>query len=161
MSNRMKPLVKVHALCYWRAFSISTQWHHCNLHIQFYCVNALLRAFSISTFRIVVYYFCFSVSMPFFGLSPFLLILLALFLLYQQNVSMPFFGLSPFLQETVYSLHAGTECVNALLRAFSISTVAKQKMSKDKKEVSMPFFGLSPFLLVLVLLSSWSWLPIH
>ena len=61
-------------------------------------------------------------------------------------VSMPCFGLSPFLQPRVEMEELlVVRGVNALLRAFSISTQS-QENGVERKLVSMPCFGLSPFL---------------
>ena len=64
----------------------------------------------------------------------------------QNTVSMPCFGLSPFLPKKLGSWHLYSSCVNALLRAFSISTLDSNGTLDGEKFVSMPCFGLSPFL---------------
>ncbi len=61
---------------------------------------------------------------------------------------MPFIGLSPFLQSINYLKKKERRRVNALYRAFSISTIVFILMLMIHIiYVSMPFIGLSPFLL--------------
>ena len=109
--------------------------------------------------------------MPFIGLTPFL----------QKNrrrnqvrfgcVSMPFIGLTPFLQILHQVLPSNIISVNALHRAYSISTIRcyhiqlcatscqcpssgllhfyfehSKSQSYRLRIVSMPFIGLTPFL---------------
>ena len=62
------------------------------------CVNALHRAYSISTHRRTTSF------------------------LAQKVVSMPFIGLTPFLPTHTMSIFTTEQCVNALHRAYSIST---------------------------------------
>ena len=105
------------------SFSIST-WKTKTLRKKsWHSVNALYRAFSISTAGLR-YGRCQSlcVSMPFIGLSPFLLLLWKDYLMFYQLVSMPFIGLSPFLLSMILTLW----------RCYA--------------SVSMPFIGLPPFL---------------
>ena len=71
-------------------------------------VNALLRAFSISTKE-------------------------EKFDTFEQIVSMPCFGLSPFLQYKDAISNEYYVCVNALLRAFSISTSSILKYSAESQ----------------------------
>ena len=59
---------------------------------------------------------------------------------------MPFIGLSPFLQRTKERQLIKQQCVNALYRAFSISTKGNGGNMVKEIAVSMPFIGLSPFL---------------
>ena len=62
---------------------------------------------------------------------------------------MPYIGLTPFLpQNRINSLKMSVECVNALYRAYSISTKTKKTDYASIKLVSMPYIGLTPFLLV-------------
>ena len=62
-------------------------------------------------------------------------------------VSMPLLGLIPFLQiiETLY--YDADYCVNALTRAYPISTVSAINIQILNDTVSMPLLGLIPFLL--------------
>ena len=87
------------------------------------CVNALNRAFPISTQEqkedIMTIK---SVSMPLIGLSPFLLPAHLKQAPQQSHVSMPLIGLSPFLQWRKQVNSEKYYCVNALNRAFPIST---------------------------------------
>ena len=59
---------------------------------------------------------------------------------------MPFIGLSPFLQRKDILKKMLITSVNALYRAFSISTHYFSVWNNGHKSVSMPFIGLSPFL---------------
>ena len=59
---------------------------------------------------------------------------------------MPFFGLTPFLQPGESEEPGESEGVNALLRAYSISTNCVDSYNINGHSVSMPFFGLTPFL---------------
>ena len=119
------------------------------------CVNALYRASSISTGnRNSGDYNSGNVSMPFIGLSPFLHVYLVQNVITKENVSMPFIGLSPFLHMSntilknmlcqcqcplsgflhfyiwiIWHVRIKLPCVNALYRAFSISTNNKNHYS--------------------------------
>ena len=62
-------------------------------------------------------------SLPSIGLISFLLQHMATNSVCFRLVSMPFFGLTPFLLEETENLATITPCVNALLRAYSISTM--------------------------------------
>ena len=128
------------------------------------------RAFSISTIReIHVYYGTGLVSMPCFGLSPFLQVVVSgggdalstcqcpasgflhSYCSKSQNYTTggmcqcPASGFLHFYV-TERSYYEGNFCVNALLRAFSISTFQVHIHMDVKHQVSMPCFGLSPFL---------------
>ena len=85
------------------------------------CVNALNRAFLISTYR-----------EPLQELA--------------KQVSMPSIGLSSFLQLSSQTVWIYKMCVNALNRAFLISTRSLYKYTKYSPLVSMPSIGLSSFL---------------
>ena len=109
-----------------------------------------------------------TVSMPFFGLTPFLHYKEEK-LCSRKHVSMPFFGLTPFLRiMTVLSttslmcqcpssglLHFYViktdaykrveECVNALLRAYSISTKITKSNSGNQTMCQCPSSGLLHF----------------
>ena len=61
-------------------------------------------------------------------------------------MSMPFIELSPFLHNGDESMTFKIKSVNALYRAFSISTVVAAYEPYEEDGVSMPFIGLSPFL---------------
>ncbi len=86
--------------------------------------------------------------MPYIGLIPFL----------HENdattrdviniVSMPYIGLIPFLQRHCKRMRTFGDCVNALHRAYPISTRCVGINSLAKVIVSMPYIGLIPFLLV-------------
>ena len=87
-----------------------------------------------------------TVSMPFFGLTPFLLPYLYWLPLIVQ-------GVNALLRAYSISTHARAKqylwccvCVNALLRAYSISTIQQNHLIRQNHPVSMPFFGLTPFL---------------
>ena len=60
--------------------------------------------------------------MPFIGLSPFIQMLFLKRYGNHRYVSMPFIGLSPFLLWQSNDRKVWRRCVNALYRAFSIST---------------------------------------
>ena len=62
-------------------------------------------------------------------------------------VSMPYFGLLPFLPKRKNKMLKIKNCFNALLRASSFSTSsAHNEFSSNSPGVSMPYFGLLPFL---------------
>ena len=85
-------------------------------------VNALLRAFSISTESMKD------------GMST------------EINVSMPYFGLSPFLRilkKTTNGYTVACQCPTSGFLHF-YATVKVNLISEEP--VSMPYFGLSPFL---------------
>ena len=85
------------------------------------CVNALLRAYSISTmFQAVLWH------MGMYGVNA---------LLRAYSISTGALRLAKL----------AVEGVNALLRAYSISTFNWFEQF-NKRNVSMPFFGLTPFL---------------
>ncbi len=63
------------------------------------------------------------------------------------DVSMPFNGLTLFLHLRPWNTYIFTGCVNALQRAYSISTGGWTNSLGVQNEVSMPFNGLHPFLL--------------
>ena len=84
--------------------------------------------------------------MPYFGLFPFLPGDDGNLVMSKEVVSMPYFGLFPFLRNLVMSKEVKEACFNALLRAFSFSTVYDKLLSVLKQRVSMPYFGLFPFL---------------
>ena len=63
------------------------------------------------------------------------------------NVSMPCVGLIPFLQPILFLSSETAGCVNALCRAYSISTVKPKPDEPVTPPVSMPCVGLIPFLL--------------
>ena len=94
-----------------------------------------------------------TVSMPFFGLTPFLRNH-SIYKVETTPVSMPFFGLTPFLRISNRSYAPSQHSVNALLRAYSISTKCCKCHRQWKYRVSMPFFGLTPFLLICLVLFS-------
>ncbi len=82
--------------------------------------------------------------MPLLGLIPFLPERCRSFT--ECKVSMPLLGLIPFLQ--CYLTKNLTTCisVNALTRAYPISTLLMKRSSLTKLLVSMPLLGLIPFL---------------
>ena len=137
------------------------------------CFNALLRAFSFST----VYDKLLSVlkqrvSMPYFGLFPFLHIealtesidrlgfnaLLRAFSfstarrIIKKEVNLwrfqcPTSGFFLFYKHVLNAKSRRKKhCFNALLRAFSFSTIVKSCWHQQNNYVSMPYFGLFPFL---------------
>ena len=59
---------------------------------------------------------------------------------------MPFIGLTPFLPQNGLVIVNATDRVNALHRAYSISTREAVMLCLKEPDVSMPFIGLTPFL---------------
>ena len=137
--------------------------------MRYFFNNALYRAFSISTrcygkFKSVRGL----VSMPFIGLLPFLHLAKAAASLMMDACQCPLSGflhfyvvrtsvagqryglcqcpLSGFLHLNDIMDREAVYCVNALYRAFSISTGKFSQRNFKNKKVSMPFIGLSPFL---------------
>ena len=62
------------------------------------------------------------------------------------DVSMPCGGLTPFLQVRQPHVLKSGRCVNALWRAYSISTIQLPILLRQREVVSMPCGGLTPFL---------------
>ena len=85
------------------------------------CVNALSRAYSISTMT-------------------------RAFDAFRRGVSMPCLGLTSFLPVSFAAMKAFDACVNALSRAHVISTTWKQGFVSVSQCVSMPCLGLTSFL---------------
>ena len=109
--------------------------------------NALLRASSFSTQKFSRHDKQDTVSMPYFGLLPFLRWQKWRELCQISMFQCPTSGFFLF-----YSKYAGSGackqiCFNALLRASSFSTVTKKDGTVVYSGVSMPYFGLLPFLL--------------
>ena len=94
-------------------------------------VNALSRAFPISTlFAQVWMNICLVVSMPFGGLIPFLHPAAGSVSVHPR-VSMPFGGLIPFLPSHSINVTITITCVNALWRAYPISTSEPEGAAPD------------------------------
>ena len=85
------------------------------------------------------------VSMPFNGLIPFLR-----GYIYEKNINRkcqcPSTGLYHFYKKLLSKTDQYLKCVNALQRAYIISTFIKMTKIWRSKYVSMPFNGLIPFL---------------
>ena len=60
-------------------------------------------------------------------------------------MSMPFFGLTPFLQHDAERSEKNPECVNALLRAYSISTTDDDNPYQTSSVCQCPSSGLLHF----------------
>ena len=84
--------------------------------------------------------------MPFIGLSPFLQCCTGATTIIKLMCQCPLSGFLHFYM-TNFKTILGAKCVNALYRAFSISTQIYWKQIYCSMLVSMPFIGLSPFLL--------------
>ncbi len=115
--------------------------------LQTSCFNALYRAYSISTLKLMrvqrKYLKCFNALYRAYSIST----KRCESLQYgERNVSMPFIGLIPFLPLGVLAMLLQTSCFNALYRAYSISTLLNLCTSTPVHQVSMPFIGLIPFL---------------
>ena len=84
-------------------------------------------------------------SMPFNGLIPFLR-----GYIYEKNINRkcqcPSTGLYHFYKKLLSKTDQYLKCVNALQRAYIISTFIKMTKIWRSKYVSMPFNGLIPFL---------------
>ena len=65
---------------------------------------------------------------------------------FQKKVSMPYLGPSSFLPKYESCTDTGSVCVNALPRAFLISTYHGENSEWKVKMVSMPYLGPSSFL---------------
>ena len=109
------------------------------------CVNALLRAYSISTYHDRTVDDIFNVSMPFFGLTPFLL--KAELTQHEQDLmcQCPSSGLLHFYVIKTDAYKRVEECVNALLRAYSISTKITKSNSGNQTMCQCPSSGLLHF----------------
>ena len=90
--------------------------------------------------------------MPFIGLSPFLLESPFIGYLSMILCQCPLSGFLHFYALNFIFDKKKKYSVNALYRAFSISTVMSIDLTVLSKCVSMPFIGLSPFLLALLIL---------
>ena len=111
-------------------------------------VNALWRAFFISTLRKDFSYREISVKCqcPMTGFFHFYVVRPSFSSLHIRRVSMPYDGLFSFLQNPFHYHRIRGMCVNALWRAFFISTEEKKMKEKIEKMVSMPYDGLFSFL---------------
>lgn len=67
--------------------------------------------------------------MPLYGLTPFLRSIMKE-IMDTLYVSMPFIGLIPFLQKFPIYLFGSKKSVNALTRAYTISTTEKELLKK-------------------------------
>jgi len=85
------------------------------------------------------------VSMPYFGLSPFLPDN-GRFSENKEGVSMPYFGLSPFLQKICNSSNDGLWCQCPTSGSLHFYCWSSRRKGNKKNKVSMPYFGLSSFL---------------
>ena len=85
------------------------------------------------------------VSMPYDGLFSFLHGI-PLVISHRSSVSMPYDGLFSFLPYINGVMSAQEECVNALWRAFFISTMSSLNSHWTHFKVSMPYDGLFSFL---------------
>ncbi len=115
------------------------------------CVNALYRAFSISTYsRISINWNMAKLCQcPLSGFFHFYKKKDKMEII-KKGVSMPFIGLFPFLLKLMkHHYSRRIYSVNALYRAFSISTLVWECPNCGNRDVSMPFIGLFPFLLQL------------
>ena len=134
------------------------------------CVNALSRAHSISTWRVTVSYkHNEGVSMPYPGLTPFLLDWHLFEKEYDEMCQCPIPGSLHFYIQVMHGQKSkqcvnalsrahsistenmrqyeyGICSVNALSRAHSISTEGRMFMELIQQIVSMPYPGLTPFL---------------
>ena len=114
--------------------------------IAMICVNALYRAFSISThINNSLTFDEMLVSMPFIGLSPFLL---CAFLKVQPGDIMcqcPLSGFLHFYGDELMTFKVKTESVNALYRAFSISTLVRLWMQVHLFLCQCPLSGFLHF----------------
>ena len=125
-------------------FLLKEEWDYGNNQ---WCVNALYRAFSISTngdesmtFKVSTECQC--------PLSGFLHFYIMEKLVWERllDVSMPFIGLSPFLHSLAMDIMTSVCCVNALYRAFSISTYCPRCGSfNDHYECQCPLSGFFHF----------------
>ena len=145
----------------------------CNATVCVRCVNALIRAFFISTEEKTMTEEETMVSMPLFGLSSFLRTkhglrirerlsvnaLIRAFFISTKSIPEPgqiqhtrvnalirAFFISTLLKGPIMLQHLNR--VNALIRAFFISTDDGYLIDKTGGFVSMPLFGLSSFLLM-------------
>ena len=85
-------------------------------------------------------------SMPFIGLSPFLRKLGKVGLALKKQCQCPLSGFLHFYVCEYLQVQPSEISVNALYRAFSISTTGIDIPMELLEGVSMPFIGLSPFL---------------
>ena len=121
--------------------------------VEISCVNALLRAYSISTHLFsTIQYSCMYVSMPFFGLTPFLRAGVRNYERIVKSVSMPFFGLTPFLLSLAINVNLMSIGVNALLRAYSISTYQHPLIQTARDWCQCPSSGLLHFYLLMLII---------
>ena len=112
------------------------------------CVNALHRAYSISTGeKNMAMEYIYIVSMPFIGLTPFLR-LRTRRRGARSWVSMPFIGLTPFLR---YHDRTVDDIFNVSMPFIGLTPFLPipRMMYWSQYRVSMPFIGLTPFLLPL------------
>ena len=86
-------------------------------------------------------------SMPYIGLIPFLLKGISVLSQSVMIVSCPTSGLSHFYKDLHLLLGNVGGCVNALHRAYPISTLRRGFLRSHLYVVSMPYIGLIPFLL--------------
>ena len=96
------------------------------------CVNSLLRASSISTVNMLISELeAFLCQFPSTGFLHFYADWIGK-IRWNHGVSIPFYGLPPFLRNQSFSLRNDSGRVNSLLRASSISTVASQSPLKSR-----------------------------
>ena len=149
LQKQPRQLIKQYGVnALWRAYSISTNLYHLDNKRLDICVNALWRAYSIST---GINAGCPGikrcVSMPCGGLTPFLLGWKRRHCGGQGAVSMPCGGLTPFLRSTVIGFDNNRCFVSMPCGGLTpFLRPVQEPGTGQEPEVSMPCGGLTPFL---------------